>query len=168
MAFGIDVKERAFALYCQGYSLDRISQSMGEEGTKVTRRTLINWEKQMGWKVRRRKVQEEARKRSDERHASDLAELSSQLAELQIDLFEELKEVRLKSKEGGINALRRLQEMRQRLLGDKRFEEQLDEIISAIFEILANDPKLGPVLQDRQHIIIEQLEKTLKEKYGIR
>lgn len=168
MAYSIDVKEKAFGLYCQGYSFDRIREVLLDEEIKITKRTLIKWEKQYGWKIRRRKIQHEARKKTDETHAANIAQLSAQLAELQADLIDELKDVRLKSKEGGITALRVLHEMRQRLLGDKRFEEHIDEIIGIIFEILASDEIIGPKLQDRQTIVIGKLENVLREKYGIR
>jgi len=168
MAYSIDIKEKAFSLYCQGYSFDKIIQIFADEKIRLARRTIIKWEKQYGWKIRRQKVLDSARKKTDEKHANELAELSAQLAELETDLIGELQNVPLKSKEGGITALRQLHDMRERLLGDKRFEQQLDEIIVTIFEILADDEKIGPLLQDRQQAIIERLEKALKEKYGIR
>jgi len=167
MAYSIDIKERAFSLYCQGYSFDRIQQILAEEGIKIARRTIIKWEKQYGWKIRRQKVLEAARQKTDEKHATELAELSSQLTELQNDLLAELRNVPLRSKEGGITALRQIYDLRERLLGDKRFQEHLDEIITLIFEILATDDQLGPVLVNRQPQILEKLEKALKEKYGI-
>lgn len=167
MAYSIDIKEKAFGLYCQGYSYDRIIEILSEEGIKIARRTLIKWEKDYGWKVRRQKIIDAARKKTDEKHATELAELASQLTELQNDLIEELKNVPLRSKEGGITALRQLQEMRERLLGDKRFEQKIDEIIGLIFEVLAEDEKIAPLLVERQQHIIEKLEKILKERYGI-
>jgi len=167
MAYSIDVKEKAFGLYCQGYSYDRIIEALAQEDINLARRTLIKWEKQYGWKIRRQKIIQEAKKKTDEKHANELAELNAQLAELQNDLIGELKNVQLKSKEGGITALRQLHEMRERLLGDKRFEQQIDQIIMTVFEIMANDEKIGPLLQDRQQIVIEKLEKILKEKYGL-
>jgi len=168
MAYSIDVKEKAFGLFCMGNSYDSIAEAMDAEGIKITRRTLIKWNKQYGWAIRRRNVVKDARQKTDQRTASDIAELSAQLAELQSDLIDELRNVPLKSKEGGITALRQLHDMRQRLLGDKRFTEQIDELIGVIFEILANDEVIGPMLQNRQQVIIEKLETLLREKYGIR
>ncbi|MCX8014560.1 MAG: hypothetical protein N2748_00940 [candidate division WOR-3 bacterium] len=168
MSHKIDTRERAFSLYAQGYSFDRIQEILKEEDIKVARRTLINWEKKYEWKIRREKIQKQVQSQIDQKQISELTKLSSILTDLQNDLLNELKDVRLKTKEGGIAALRQLHEMRQRLLGDKRFEEHLDELIQTIFEILATDEVIGPKLKDRQTIILERLEKTLKEKYGIR
>jgi len=162
-----DTRERAFVLYSQGYSFDRISAILEEEGTKVSRRSLINWENQYQWKIRRENIQKEVRDKIDKKQVSELTQLSSSLTDLQNTLLDELKNVRIKTKEGGVAALRQIHEMRQKLLGDKRFEEHLDELIQIIFEILATDEILGPKLKDRQAIIVERLEKTLKEKYGI-
>jgi hypothetical protein len=163
-----DIHERAFVLYSQGYSFDRIQKILDEEGNRVARRTLINWEKKDNWKNRRRDIQKEVRTKIDQKQVSEITTLSTALSELQKDLLDELKNVSLKTKEGGIAALRQLHEMRQRLLGDKRFEEHLDELIQIIFEILATDEIIGPKLKDRQALIVDRLEKTLKEKYGIR
>jgi hypothetical protein len=168
MSHKIDIRERAFVLYSQGYSFDRIRTILGEEGITVSRRTLINWEDKFQWKIRRQKIQKEVRTKIDQKQVSEITQLSTQLSELQDDLIDELKNVKLKTKEGGIAALRQLHDMRQRLLGDKRFDEHLDELIALIFEILATDEILGPKLKDRQSIIVDRLEKTLKEKYGIR
>lgn len=160
-----DIREHAFVLYAQGYSFDRITAILEEEGSKVARRTLINWEKRFDWKQRRQKIQSEVQTKIDKKQVSELTRLSSDLTELQSDLMVELKNVRLKTKEGGVAALRQIHEMRQKLLSDKRFEEHLDELIQIIFEILANDDIIGPKLKDRQQIIAEKLEKTLKDKY---
>ena len=43
MAYSIDVKEKAFQLYCQGYSFQKVANILAEDGPKVTRRTLIKW-----------------------------------------------------------------------------------------------------------------------------
>jgi len=168
MSHKIDIRERAFVLYNQGYSFDRIRTILGEEGVTVSRRAIFNWEDKFQWKIRRQKIQKEVRTKIDQKQVSEITQLSTQLSELQDDLLGELKNVKLKTKEGGIAALRQLHDMRQRLLGDKRFDEHLDELIALIFEILATDEILGPKLKDRQSIIVDRLEKTLKEKYGIR
>lgn len=167
MGHPIETKESAFRLYCDGYSFDRIAEMLGEKDIRVTKRTLIKWQEEYGWKARRQKILADVRSKSDESQTTKLAKVGVMIDELEGDIYEELKNTPLKSKEGGVTALRQLQEMRQRLLGDKRFEEQIDEIIGIIFGIFAEDEKIGPMLPDRQHILVEKLEKVLKEKYGI-
>ena len=162
-----DIHERAFVLYSQGYSFDRVQAILAEEGIKISRRSLFNWENKEHWEIRRKNIQKEVRDKIDKKQVSELTQLSSALTDLQENLLNELNNVRIKTKEGGIAALRQIYEMRQRLLGDKRFEEHLDELIVIIFETLANDEIIGPKLKDRQTIIVEKLEKTLKDKYGI-
>lgn len=166
MAYSIDVKERAFQLYCQGYSFQRIANVLAEDGTKVTRRTLIKWDKQYGWKVRKEKVQQEARKKIDESLSNELSELDTRLSDLQDDLFHELKEARIRTKEGGVAALRQLMDLRKNLRGEKAIEENIDEVIGIIFEIFADDEVIGPKLKERQDIIVKKLEIAIKKKYG--
>ncbi len=166
MAYSIDVKEKAFQLFCQGYSFQKVANILAEDGIRVTRRTLIKWEKQYGWKVRRKEVLKDARKKIDESLSNELSELDSRLSELQGDLLDELKDVRVRTKEGGVAALKQLMELRKKLRGEKAIEENIDEVISLIFEIFADDEVLGPKLRERQDIIVKKLEIAIRKKYG--
>lgn len=166
MAHSIDTKERAFSLYCQGYSFQKIADILKQEKIKVTRRTLIKWQKQFGWKIRKDNIQKDARKKIDESLSNELAELDAQLSDLQGDLLDELKDVRVRTKEGGVAALRQLHDLRKNLRGEKAIEENIDEVIGIIFEILADDKIIGPKLIQRQEIIVKKLNIAIKKKYG--
>jgi len=168
MAHSIDIKEKAFQLFCQGYSFQKISDLLAEDKTRVTRRTLMTWEKQYGWRVRKEKIQQVTRKKIDESLSNELSELDSRLSSLQDDLLCELKEVRVRTKEGGVAALKQLMELRKNLRGEKAIEENIDEVIGLIFEIFADDEVLGPKLKERQDIIVKKLEIAIKKKYGFK
>jgi hypothetical protein len=168
MAYSIDVKEKAFQFYCQGYSFHKIAKLLKDDGTKVTERTLIKWSKQFGWKVRKQHVLKETRKVTNEKLVNELAELDSRLSVLQDDLLDELKEVRVRTKEGGVAALRQLMDLRQKLRGEKAIEENIDEIIGIIFEILAEDKVIGPKLMERQDIIVKKLDEAIRKRYGFK
>ncbi len=166
MAHSIDVKEKAFQFYCQGYSFHKTAKLLADDGTKVTERTLIKWSKQFGWKVRKQRILKETRKVTDEKLVNELAEIDARLSVLQEDLFDELKEVRVRTKEGGVAALRQLMDMRKNLRGEKAIEENIDEVIGIIFEILADDEVIGPKLRERQDIIVKKLDVAIRKKYG--
>jgi transposase len=160
MAHSIDIKEKAFQLYCQGLSIDKIAQEV-----KVNRKTILRkgtgWKDSMGWDVRRDAIRQIVQSKTDQKQIDLLTRLHDKTLALWTEVTDELNQTQFKSKEGAIASYQSLTNMMLKFMPQKQGLK--DEALKKIFAILFSHPKVGPVIERYKDELLEAIDKELKK-----
>lgn len=160
MAYGPDVKETAFQLYIGGNSLEKIADETG-----VGKNTIKRWYHREGWKSRKQKILENARKDADKKTSGVFTTAILNLEELSRDLYDRIKEFGdgPKTLEGGVHAWLSVIKALKELKGESgaAFDRKVTDIVAGLFEVLNQDPVIGPLMDKRRNQIVQALERKL-------
>ena len=164
------VHEEAFELYCQGVPGYRVAQELAARhgaDNAPSRATVRRWAHRHNWWQRREEVRRQAEQSADQRRTDDTARLLSDLGNLRGKILEASAELEFKSAEGAVRSLATLQRVIDGLTqpqGGSLGKEQLEAVVKTIFQMLAQDEVLGPLLAERQAGILARIEAQLADQ----
>ncbi len=170
MAYSNHIKEEAFGIFCAKPVHDYVAAEMKvrypEECASITRHTIAGWVKKYNWEARKDVIVRRTRERLDAKRISTRAELINDMWELEIELIEDARNLRAKSKEGAVNSAIALSNHILELKGEKNAVKgingnELEKVISVIFEVLAADEKVANYLMQHQDIILLKIQEKL-------
>lgn len=167
MLYSTKVKEVAFDLFCQDLSAVKIARRIPElfgDEVRPHPRTIENWITKGDWPARRRGIRQEAGEIVDRQRVRTTAELLAGLIELREKILIAGKEGKFRTAEGAVRSLATVQGIIDNLTlseTDTISQQQLEEVVGTIFQVLANDEVLGPILAKRQTHILKCIEEQL-------
>ena len=174
MAYSNKIKEEAFGLYCTEISFDEIARELKrrfpEECSNITRQTISTWEKKYNWEARREVILRRTREKLDAKRISKRAELIAELELLQERILSQTKHLRAKSLEGAVNSAMGLTKLILELRGErgkmagKLDGKELEKVIQIIFDVLAEDEKIGKLLAERQDYILTKIQERIENQ----
>ncbi len=167
MAYSNHIKEEAFGLYCTGISFDEMALEMKkrypEECARINRHTLSGWEKKYNWAPRKESILRRTKEKLDARRISKRAELIAEMDELRERIMQQTLNLRAKSLEGATNSAIAITRLITDLKGDRSGRGgDVEKTVAMIFEVLAEDEKIGALLQERQDFILRKIEERME------
>jgi len=172
MAYSNTIKEEAFGLYCTEISFDEIAnelkQRFPDQCARITRQTIAKWEKKYNWQARRDVILRRTQEKLDAKRISKRAELIAELELLQERILNQTRHLHAKSLEGAVNSALGLTKLILELRGErgklagKLDGRELEKVIQIIFDVLAEDPKIGKLLTERQDYILKKIQERIE------
>lgn len=165
MAYSKKIIEAAFEIYTLGLSLDEVAQKLAAKWPdacgKLHRHTVAAWEKRYNWQERKRVVSEKLEAKLNDKIVSEQQVIIGQLRELQNKIFSQAQHLRAKSLEGGVNSYLGLTKQILSITGHGR-GAAVEDVVSALFDVLSEDETIGPVLERRQAYFLNAIRQRLE------
>jgi len=170
MAYSEKIREAAFGIYCTGVSFDTIAEQLKkqfpEKCEKLSRHTVMKWEGRYNWEARAEVILRKTREKVDAKRIDRRSEMIVDMEALEELLLKKTRKVEPKSLEGVVNGLLAVNKRVLQLRGewDKRGNvkgEALEQVLQVVFEVLAEDEKIGARLAERQDFILQKIEERL-------
>lgn len=157
MAYGINVRERAFALYLQGQNAEQIAETLRAEYPSLSANTIRSWEEDADdrgetWEDRRRAVDQASRRRIEAQAATMRATTAARLQTLTEVMYNRLtskNSPEMKTFEGAVYAFKALSEMAVKLDDDD--QNRFNPFVAAeiLLQALSEDAEVRKVLKIR-------------------
>lgn len=161
MAYGINVRERAFALFLMGQNPEQIADSLRQEYPTLSANTVRSWADDADdhgetWMDRRAAVDAAAKRRVEESAASERARARMRTSTLAEALYMELlseNAPKVKTREGGAHAFLAIENMAIRLEDENEERFSPFAAADALMDALNADPEVRKVLKARWPVV---------------
>lgn len=165
MAYNNKIKEAAFELYAMGIGFEeiaaRLKTKFPKECARLHRHTLSVWEKEGNWQERAAVVSKKLEAKLNDKIVSEQQAILGQMRILQDKIFQQASVLRAKSLEGGINSYLGLTKQILNMTGHGK-GAAIEDVVSALFDVLAEDSTIGPVLEKRQAFFLNEIRQRLE------
>lgn len=161
----MDVKEKAFQLYCQGLSFDEIGKEMDKGKMHVNRKTLIRWCKTEGWRARAGQVKAEVEAKNDEKAVDRMTALLAEATKIKSDVVEALKLMpKPRSTGEGVNAFVQISRLIREMAPANGIGGDAQAMFDRILDVFLKHPKVSLVVDKYRGELMEELGKVLKDQ----
>lgn len=169
MAYPREIKIRAYEMFAMHLGYEDIAQRLRGEFPEICplmrRQTIAKWSDEQGWPERRDALDRRVAEARDDKLVTTRSEIIQQVSEIRKALLPGLLGRIPKSLEGGVNAYVNLAKLELELSGERAGKSgklDIDKAIMIVFNVLIQDPKLGPIMKERQQFIAQEIHSQLE------
>ena len=168
MAYTQKIIDEAFALYCLGYSFDKIVTEMKKtrkKSFKLTKKTVMEWAEKYGWKHRREEIQRQAGGKQNETIIETLNDSINRIDATIRLLSVEIpfsKRATISSVAGVMGRLIQLKTKLQGVSGGSKLSNA--QIITTLFNVMEEDEELAELLERKEAWILERFEQMVEDE----
>jgi len=170
MAYIREIKEHAFTLYAQGFSYEEIAKRMRVKFKKLCPRlkdaTVSKWANRGEWELRSERVRKEIETQTEQKVVSDRLRVIGKLKLIRDDLLGKIVRMKPKSFEGAWYVVNGVLKRLDVLEGNNGKGKDMHKVVMVIFNVLADDPRIGPELKEREPFLLKQIEAKLNRESG--
>lgn len=149
---------------------EKLKAKFPDETSGMPRQTIQRWRLEYKWDEWAQSLDMQIDQKMNENLIDRRMELTSDVAVLtnQVKTMALACKKPFRSTREAIATFRDCLQMEKELRGWDKLPTQLniEKIVNQLFVVLASDPKIGPLLADRQKIILEDLQRKLESGNG--
>lgn len=164
-----EAKERAFRIYYDTRNLSEVVRVLKREYPKISKATVYQWSQErdardLNWDDRCKKNEVAHHDKIDETIAGERRKIIGEAQAFKERLYTLMPSLEAKTLEGAVFAFEKISKFILEQSGSDRDSEQTSrEAVSALLLVLQEDPRIGPLLEERWSEVEKRFYEVLKQ-----